>query len=88
MWYPWCGAAAGQGSGLGGWGIVDTFFSILFPLLVLGGIILLIYWLVTQFAPAGISTSPSTSRPLEILKERFAKGEINKEEYELIKKTL
>jgi len=57
---------------------------------LLVGLGLLIWWIVTQVsggraAPPG---QPPTSRALEILNERYAKGEISKEEYEDRKRTL
>ncbi len=48
---------------------------------------MLIYWVVKQFAPAESSTT-SAGKALEILKERYAKGEITREEYEQMKKDL
>lgn len=62
--------------------------------------IVLIIWVFVylfRFTPVNNSTysvhnnvTPSTSnnRPMEILKERFAKGEISEEEYLKIKKNL
>lgn len=54
------------------------FFGMFFMLIFLGGLIFLIYWLITQ----------SSKDPLQILKERYAKGEITKKEYEEKKKEL
>lgn len=78
----------GQGFGFGSWGIIGIVLNLLFTLLILGGIILLVYWIIKQFVPGGASTPSSTSRALEILKERYAKGEITKKEYERMKKEL
>ena len=50
-----------------------------------GGLILLVVWLVRE---VGGSSSNQPNRALEILKERYAKGEINKEEFESKKKDL
>ena len=58
---------------------------ILFPLLFWGGIVFLIAWTVTRIFPKGRgddrSEGPRDSAE-EILRERFARGEINAEEYE------
>ncbi len=77
----------GQGVGFGSWGIIDMLLNLLFTLLIIGGFILLLYWLVKQFTPGGTQTT-STTKALEILKERYAKGEITKKEFEKMKKDL
>ena len=53
-------------------------------------IIALIVWGVIALVKRGYSTSNTSHKrdPLEIAKERYAKGEISKEEYEEIKKNL
>ena len=68
----------------GGYGM---FFGPLFMILILAAtiavIVFLVRWLsgVQQgFGPA--SLTPPVQTPLDILKERFAKGEINKEEFD------
>ncbi len=72
---PWAGHDGG-----GFWGV-----WILFPLLFWGGIVFLIAWTVTRIFPKGRgddrSEGPRDSAE-EILRERFARGEINAEEYE------
>jgi putative membrane protein len=55
-------------------------------LILLVGLGLLIWWIVRQVT-AGPPREP-TSRALEILKERYAKGEVAKEEYEERKRAL
>ncbi|HEB12104.1 MAG TPA: SHOCT domain-containing protein [Actinobacteria bacterium] len=75
-----------------GFGIIGMLFGLFITLLFVVGIIVLIIWIVKQFAPGGTSgtTSSSTggSNALDILEERFAKGEISKEEYADMKKEL
>ncbi|MFC2014341.1 SHOCT domain-containing protein [Chloroflexota bacterium] len=51
-----------------------------------GGLIALIIWGITRLTRRDESTAKHT--PLEIAKERYAKGEINKEQFEQIKKDL
>lgn len=50
----------------------------------------LIVWGVVALAKRGTSTSDTTQKrdSLDIAKERYAKGEISKEEFEEIKKNL
>jgi len=57
---------------------------VLFWVLVLGGLILLIRWLWVQGRP---STRADESA-LEILKRRYARGEITREEFETIRRDL
>ena len=52
-------------------------FTLLFWVLVIAGVVLLINWLRKQ------NTNESA---LEILKKRYARGEIDKETYERLKK--
>ncbi len=79
----------GYGIGTGGW--VAMLFMVLFGLLVLAGIVLLIVW-ASRGAPrapmGGPPQTPSSTQALEIARQRYARGEISKEEYEDIKRTL
>ncbi len=76
---------------LGGYGMMGSFgwfgicVMILIGILVIIGIVFLIRSLVNHSNRVNFSSS---DRSIEILKERLAKGEITKEEYETIKKSL
>ncbi len=50
------------------------------------GIIVLIAWIVIKIAKS--SGTESKSNALDIAKERYAKGEISKEEFDQIKKDI
>ncbi len=53
---------------------------------ILGGLIALIVWGITKLSRR--NSSSQQRDPLDIAKERYAKGEISKEEFEQIKKGL
>ncbi len=72
-----------------GWGMG---FGLLFMLLFWGALIALAVWLVRAlFPPAGQPPAPPTGQHLsarEILDRRFARGEISREEYDLMRETI
>jgi len=80
----------GIGPGMmGGWGMgwFGMIFMLFFWVLVVACLVFLIKWLIQ--ATKGEKDVPSgRSKPIGILKERYAKGEINKEEFEKIKRDL
>jgi putative membrane protein len=78
MMYNW-GSCGGWGMGFG------MVFMLLFWVLVILGIAALIRWLMVQPSPSRGSRDKS---PLEIVQERYARGEINREEYEQKKQDL
>lgn len=74
---------------MGGWGMgwFGMIFMLLFWILVIVGLIFLIRWLI-QTTRKGADAHNGGSRALNILKERYARGEINKEEFEEKKRDL
>ncbi|RKY76212.1 hypothetical protein DRQ00_09180 [candidate division KSB1 bacterium] len=71
---------------LWGWGGDGGFFMLAFWIVVIVGIIFLVKWIVEQSR----SIAPSSSRDsaLDILKKRYAKGEIDREEFEQKKRDI
>lgn len=65
----------------GGW----MFFHFLFWILIIG-VVLLIVWLVRQ--PGRYERGHGGESSLDILKKRYARGEISKEEFEKMKKDI
>lgn len=67
-----------------GWGWFVPIFMILFWGLII--------WMIVTLLSGGFSSSIDSSvrieSPLEVLKKRYARGEINKEEYEEKKREL
>ncbi len=68
----------------GGFGFMGGFMWI-FWIGVIVGLFFLIRWIILQNKPAEQKHAES---PLEILKKRYAQGEIDKEEFEKKKKDL
>lgn len=68
----------------GDFGFGGMFFGLIFWILVIAGIVLLIAWLAQQGRTAPKSGEPA----IDILKKRYAKGEITREEFERMKKEL
>ena len=82
MMYGWGGMGPGM-MGWGGYGFnpLGWIVMLLFWALIIGGIALLAVWLFRSATPAALGpTAPS--RSLEILRERYARGEITREQYE------
>ena len=71
----------------GGMGCISMILGFIFFILIIVGIILLIVWLVKRLTHSGIEDKTG-SKALEVLKERYAKGEITKDQYESMKKDL
>ncbi|MFQ5975901.1 MAG: SHOCT domain-containing protein [Candidatus Hydrothermarchaeales archaeon] len=72
--------------GLKGGSLFWTAKIIVFKLLFLTALILLIIWFYRQIKGPQVTTQIET--PLDILKKRYAKGEIDKKEFEEKKKDL
>lgn len=77
MWYP----------GFGGIHMFGGVFMMFFGLLVLIGVVLLIVWLAT--GPRGWwNKGGGRDQACDIARNRYARGEITKEQYEEICRTL
>lgn len=68
------------------------FIGILFMVIFWGALIALAVWLVKSIFPNQVQTpsppSENNSNALKILDERYARGEITHEQYELMKKDI
>ncbi len=82
MWNYMGNMGGGPGMGWGpGWGLFGVLQMGLWWVLLILGIVVLAKWLFGGAKPGG-------RRALEILDERYARGEIGKEEYEQKKQDL
>jgi len=77
MWHMW-----DMPIGMGWWWVFGGLWMVIFW----GGLIALIVWVITKLVRRGDS-APKRD-PLDVAKERYAKGEISKEEFEQLKKDL
>ena len=75
---------------MGNWGMgwFGMIFMMIFWILIIVGGIFLIKWLIQTTSSKGRSNFEEGSKAVNILKERYAKGEITREEFEAIKKDL
>jgi putative membrane protein len=79
----WGGDMMGWGGGWG-WGWFGIFHMFLWWILIILGIVVLARWL---FGGGSRRDAPER-RALEILAERYARGEIDREQFEKMKKDL
>lgn len=91
----WGGASGGYGGGMmgpgmmGGFGVLGWFgpiLMVLFWVLVVWGIVALIRGANWSGRPDSTPTPPDSA--IDVLKKRYARGEINKQEFEEKKKDL
>lgn len=73
-----------------GWGVGGVFVMVVFMLLFWGAIIALVVWAVRQFRPPGPPPPPAHGGDpaMRILEERFARGEIDADEFTRRRDTL
>jgi len=95
VFIPWSDALAQWGNNQGwhmgpgmmggmGMGWFGGIFMIVFWILILVGLVFFIKWLI-QSTSRGQAGGGGGNRALEILKERYARGEIDKAEFETMK---
>jgi len=72
---------------MGDWGMgwFGMIFMIVFWALIIVGLVALIRWLVQNTGSRGHSGASAGSQAMNILKERYAKGEITSDEFESMK---
>lgn len=73
---------------MGSMGWFGAVMMLVFWILLIVGLILLIKWLLIKTRSESAPKADSQSPALEILKERYARGEIDKKEFEEKKKDL
>lgn len=88
------GMMGGYGGMMGGYGAqgfgfnpIGAILSLVFWGLIIGGVVLLVVWLAHNAGRTALGASAGEA-PLDILKTRYAKGEITKEQFDAIKRDL
>lgn len=74
-----------------GFGLIGMIFNLILTAGVVIGIVLLVVWLVRRSDVSGNPTFNSGTgepSPKEILQTRYARGEITREQYEIMKQDL
>ncbi len=73
-----------------GWGMMNSWTGGLIMWIFFILIIFLLVYIATRIIKPGLPTSPGAGKetPLDIIKRRYAEGQITKEEFESMKKDL
>jgi putative membrane protein len=67
----------------GGWSmLLGPLMMIVFIVAIVAAVVLMVRWLGVSSSHSAAPHPPAGRTPLDILKERFARGEIDKEEFE------
>ena len=70
----------GMGFGLFGW-----LMMLLFWILIIVGVVLVVRWFISEGKPKGLRAEETA---LDVLKKRYDSGEIDKEQFETMKRDL
>jgi putative membrane protein len=71
-----------------GWGWIGFLVMIFFMVIFWGAIIFLVVWAVRQLSGRSGGSRAGSSHAIDIARERYARGEINKEDFDRIKRDL
>lgn len=82
-WYMGRGMMGNWGMGWFGMVVMVIFWG-----LIIAGVVLLIRWLVQNTGSNRRSVASTESKAMDILNERYAKGEIGRDEFESMKKDI
>ncbi len=83
----WCGGFSRMFGGFGGLGLMGPILNLVISVVVIIGTVWLVIWIVRRLSfnqemTGGQSRPDNTKSPLDILKVRYAQGEITRDEYQ------
>ena len=84
----WGGCCSGIFGGFGGFGLVGSILNIVITVGLIIGIVWLVIWIVRRLSSnqktllSQSGSSDNMKSPLDILKVRYARGEITRDEYQ------
>jgi len=75
-----------HGFGFGGMGLYGGWIGLIFNLAIIVGIVILVVWAVKRFTGGHVNGNQISGNqsPREILQARYARGEINRDQYQQI----
>jgi putative membrane protein len=83
-----CHAGAGNWGSLGNfgvWGWIGLILNLVFWVGLIAGLILLVFWAIRR---ARVSSAPGQLNAKEILQTRYTRGELTREQFELMKQDI
>lgn len=90
--YGWGGHGIMSWSSIGGWGIAVMIFAIalwvIFWAIVIVAVVALVRWLYMKIFKGELWIFGKKETPEDVLKMRYAKGDISKEQYEIMNKEI
>ncbi len=75
------------GSGFGGFGtfgLIGMILNLVITVAVIVGIVLLVVWLIRRVGQNGFTNAANEESPREIAQQRYARGEITRDQYQEI----
>jgi uncharacterized membrane protein len=90
----WGGCCSGLLGGFGSMGIFGSILSLVLSVGLIIGLVIFLVWAVSRLGaepkrnPANSSAENTLQNPLDILKLRYAKGEITQQEYQDMSKAI
>ncbi|MFZ0612900.1 MAG: SHOCT domain-containing protein [Desulfobacterales bacterium] len=85
MWNHWGPGMMGWGIGGGGW--LGGVFMLVWWMVVIAAVVAFIRWVFAAKKPAA-ACAPPVESPLDVARKRYARGEIDQEQFRIMKREL